>query len=81
MPELLNRRFGPACGAIYSCVILFGYVFIFLPPVLYGGSITFSELTGWPHWAVLRRSSLLTGSLHRRSAGSARSCGPMRCNA
>src|SRR3954471_13219290 len=30
VPELLNRRFGPACGAIYSLVILFGYVFIFL---------------------------------------------------
>jgi SSS family solute:Na+ symporter len=53
VPELLNRRFGPACGGIYSGVILVAYVFIFLPPVLYGGSLTLSELTGWPPWAVL----------------------------
>ncbi|RAJ93225.1 SSS family solute:Na+ symporter [Larkinella arboricola] len=62
VPELLNRRFGPACGAIYSCVILVGYVFIFLPPVLYGGSLTLGELTGWPQWAVLAGILLLTAS-------------------
>jgi SSS family solute:Na+ symporter len=62
VPELLNRRFGPACGGIYSGVILFGYVFIFLPPVLYGGSLTLSELTGWPQSAVLVGIALLTGS-------------------
>ncbi len=62
VPELLNRRYGPACGAIYSCVILVGYVFIFLPPILYGGSITFSQLTGWPPWAVIVGIALLTAS-------------------
>ena len=62
VPELLNRRFGPACGGIYSGVILVAYVFIFLPPVLYGGSLTLSELTGWPSWAVLVGIALLTGS-------------------
>ncbi|MBM4435672.1 MAG: sodium/solute symporter [Actinobacteria bacterium] len=62
VPELLNRRFGPACGGIYSGVMLFGYVFIFLPPVLYGGSLTLSELTGWPQWTVLAGIALLTGS-------------------
>jgi solute:Na+ symporter, SSS family len=62
VPELLNRRFGPVCGAIYSCVMLFGYVFIFLPPVLFGGSLTFSELTGWPQWAVLIGTTLLVAS-------------------
>ena len=62
VPELLNRRFGPVCGGIYSWVMLFGYVFIFLPPVLYGGSLTLSELTGWPQWAVLAGIALLTGS-------------------
>lgn len=45
VPELLNRRFGPLCGGIYSFVILFGYLFVFLPPVIYGGSLTLSELT------------------------------------
>ena len=62
VPELLNRRFGPVCGGIYSVVMLLGYLFIFLPPVLYGGSLTLSELTGWPQWAVLVGIALLTGS-------------------
>ncbi len=62
VPELLNRRFGPICGAIYSGVMLVGYVFIFLPPVLYGGSLTLSQLTGWPPWVVLAGIVLLTGS-------------------
>jgi SSS family solute:Na+ symporter len=62
VPELLNRRFGPACGGIYSGVILVAYVIIFLPPVLYGGSITLSELTSWPLWTVLAGIALLTGS-------------------
>jgi solute:Na+ symporter, SSS family len=53
VPELLRRRFGPWCGDLYSGVMLLGYVFIFLAPVLYGGSVTFSRLTGWPLWAVL----------------------------
>lgn len=62
VPELLNRRFGPACGGIYSIVILIGYVFIFLPPVLYGGSLTISELTGWSQWYVLAGIIILTAS-------------------
>src|SRR5262249_1401285 len=32
------------------------------PPVLYGGSITFSQLTGWPTWAVIVGITLLTAS-------------------
>jgi SSS family solute:Na+ symporter len=62
VPELLNRRFGPACGGIYSAVMLLGYVFIFLPPVLYGGSLTVSQLTGWPTWIVLIGMCLLVAS-------------------
>src|SRR5262249_48373229 len=61
VPEFLNRRFGPACGAIYSGVMLFGYVFVFLPSVLYGGSVTVSQLTGWPDWSVLLGIAALTG--------------------
>src|ERR1041385_268043 len=53
VPELLNQRFGPARGGLYTVVILLGYVFFFPPPVLYGGSLTVSELTGWPTWIVL----------------------------
>lgn len=62
VPELLNRRFGPLCGAIYSIVILIGYIFVFLPPVLYGGSITISELTGWDLHYVMAGIVLLTAS-------------------
>lgn len=62
VPELMNRRFGPACGNIYSIVMLFGYVFIFLPPIIYGGSITLSELTGWNQYYVMAGIVLFTAS-------------------
>jgi solute:Na+ symporter, SSS family len=61
VPELLSRRFGPRCADIYSYVMLLGYVFVFLAPVLYGGSSTFSRLTGWPSWAVLLGMTVLVG--------------------
>ena len=53
VPELLSRRFSSSCGAIYTYVMLFAYVFIFLVPVLYGGSLALSTLTGWEQWMVL----------------------------
>ncbi|WP_432710531.1 SLC5 family protein [Pedobacter sp.] len=62
VPDLLNRRFGPACGGIYSVVILIGYIFVFLPPVIYGGSLTLSELTGWPQGYVMAGIVLVTAS-------------------
>ncbi|MGV8878084.1 MAG: SLC5 family protein [Sphingobacteriaceae bacterium] len=62
VPDLLNRRFGPACGGIYSFVILIGYIFVFLPPVIYGGSLTLSELTGWPQQYVMAGIVLITAS-------------------
>ncbi|MBS1751548.1 MAG: sodium/solute symporter [Bacteroidetes bacterium] len=62
VPELLNRRFGPLCGDIYSFVMLIGYVFVFLPPVIYGGSITLSELTGWKMEYVMAGIVLVTAS-------------------
>jgi len=62
VPDLLNRRFGPACGAIYSFVILIGYIFVFLPPILYGGSLTLSELTGWPQTYIMVGIILITAS-------------------
>lgn len=62
VPDLLNRRFGPACGGIYSFVILIGYVFVFLPPVIYGGSLTLSELTGWSQGYVMAGIVLVTAS-------------------
>lgn len=62
VPELLKRRFGPACSHIYSIVILFGYIFIFLPPIIYGGSITLSELTGWNQYYVMTGLVVFTAS-------------------
>ncbi len=53
VPEFLRRRYGPLCADIYSWVMLVAYVFIFLVPVLYGGSRAFSQLIGWPFHAVL----------------------------
>lgn len=62
VPELLKQRFGPACSMIYSIVFLLGYIFVFLPPILYGGSITLSQLTGWPEYYVMIGIVVVTGS-------------------
>ncbi len=62
VPELLNRRFGPACGEYLQHRILIGYIFVFLPPVIYGGSITLSELTGRPQAYVMAGIILVTAS-------------------
>lgn len=53
VPEFLARRFGPLCGDIYSWVMLVAYVFVFLVPVLYSGSLALSDLTGWNFHLVL----------------------------
>ena len=59
VPELLSRRFSPACGYIYSYTMLFAYVFVFMVPVLYGGSLTFALLTGLNFYIVLWTMVLL----------------------
>ena len=61
VPELLSRRFGPACADIYSWVMLLAYVFIFLVPVLYGGSLAMSDLTGLNFYLVLWLMVVLVG--------------------
>lgn len=62
VPELLTRRFSPACGAVYSYVMLFAYVLIFMVPVLYGGALTFAELTGVNFTIVLWAMVLLVAA-------------------
>jgi len=62
IPEFLKRRFGVLCSDIYSWVMLLAYVFIFMVPVLYGGSLAFSALTGWNFYLVLWAIVLLIGS-------------------
>ena len=53
VPEILTKRYGSLCGDIYCWAMLIAYVFIFMVPVLYGGSLAFSELTGWNFYAIL----------------------------
>jgi solute:Na+ symporter, SSS family len=53
VPEYFARRFGPLCSDIYSWIMLVAYVFIFMAPILYGGSLALSELTGWNPYLVL----------------------------
>ena len=53
VPEFLARRYGSFCADIYSWVMLTAYIFVFLVPVLYGGTLAFSQLTGWNFYAVL----------------------------
>ena len=59
--EFYRRRFGPLCSDIYSWVMLVAYIFVFLVPVLYGGSLAFSDLSGWSFSAVLWISVVLVG--------------------
>ncbi|MHB1457065.1 MAG: sodium:solute symporter family transporter [Armatimonadota bacterium] len=61
VPEFLSRRFGSACGDIYSWIMLFAYVLIFLVPVLYGGSLAFSTLTGVNFHIILWATIVLVG--------------------
>ena len=44
VPGFLADRFGPACGTIYSCMLLFLYVFVYMVTVLYAGSLAFSHV-------------------------------------
>ena len=53
VPGFLADRFGPACGTIYSCILLFLYVFVYMVTVLYSGSLAFSEVTGWNFYFVV----------------------------
>lgn len=53
VPEMLTKRYGPICGNVYSWVMLLAYVFIFMVPVLYGGTLAISKLTGWNFYNVL----------------------------
>jgi len=61
VPELLTRRFGALCGDIYSWTMLAAYVLVFLVPILYGGSIAFSGLTGWNFYVILWVAVVLVG--------------------
>ncbi len=53
VPGFLADRFGPACGTVYSCMLLVFYVCIYMVTVLYSGSLAFSQVTGWNFYYVL----------------------------
>lgn len=53
VPGFLADRFGPACGTLYSCMLLVFYVCIYTVTVLYAGSLAFSQVTGWNFYFVL----------------------------
>lgn len=62
MPEFLEKRFGVAAGRIYSFTMLFAYVFIFLPPVLFGGTLAIADLTGWNFHVILWATVVLVAA-------------------
>ena len=59
--EFYLKRFGPMCSNIYSWVMLVAYVLVFMVPVLYGGSLAFSMLTGFDFYFVLWLTVILVG--------------------
>ncbi len=61
VPDFLARRFDRRCADLYSWVMLVAYVLIFMTTVLYGGSLTLSELTGWNFQVVLWTITVLAG--------------------
>jgi SSS family solute:Na+ symporter len=53
VPGFLADRFGPACGTIYSCMLLVFCACVYTVTVLYSGSLAFSLVTGWDFYFVL----------------------------
>lgn len=62
VPGFLAARFGPAVGTIYSAFLLFIYVFVHLPAVLYSGSLAFSQITGWNFYLVVLLTAVTVGA-------------------
>ena len=62
VPEFLSRRYGPLCADLYSWIMLLAYMFVFMAPVLYGGSLALAQLTGWSQTPVLWAIVVLVGA-------------------
>lgn len=60
--EFYSKRFGPLCADIYSWTMLIAYILVFTVPVLYGGSLAFSELTGVPFTIVIWLIVIMVGA-------------------
>jgi solute:Na+ symporter, SSS family len=61
IPEFFSKRYDSRCSYIYSLIMLVAYVFVFMVPVLYGGSLAFSKLTGWNFHVVLWLTVVVIG--------------------
>ena len=61
VPEFFSKRFDPQCSYIYSLIMLVAYIFVFMVPVLYGGSLAFSKLTGWNFYLILWLTVIIIG--------------------
>ena len=61
VPEFFSKRFDPRCSYIYSLIMLVAYIFVFMVPVLYGGSLAFSKLTGWNFYLILWLTVFIIG--------------------
>ena len=61
IPEFFAKRYDSRCSYIYSLIMLVAYVFVFMVPVLYGGSLAFSKLTGWNFYFVLWLTVIVIG--------------------
>ncbi|HCR28733.1 MAG TPA: solute:sodium symporter family transporter [Opitutae bacterium] len=59
MPTFLKSRYGEGTGRLVSCLLMFGYIFIWSPSVLYGGSLALMKAldiqasTGWSQTQTL----------------------------
>ncbi len=61
IPEFLSKRFDSRCSYIYSLIMLVAYIFVFMVPVFYGGSLAFSQLTGWNFYLIVWLMVIIIG--------------------
>jgi len=59
--EFFSKRFDSRCSYVYSMIMLVAYIFVFMVPVLYGGSLAFSKLTGWNFYLILWLMVIIIG--------------------
>jgi len=61
VPEFFSKRFDSRCSYIYSLIMLIAYIFVFMVPVFYGGSLAFSQLTGWNFYLIVWLMVIIIG--------------------
>ena len=61
VPDFLSRRFGDKCSDVYSWIMLPAYIFIFMVPVFYSGSLAFSQLLGINFYVIVWAMVIIIG--------------------